>query len=99
GEHAEAVRLHRQTLDDRIRVLGPEHPDTLTSRHNLASALARMGEQEEAVRLLRQTLADRVRVLGPEHPHTVRTRDDLETASAARRAGQRRQTWLRPSRR
>lgn len=23
GEHAEAVRLHRQTLDDRIRVLAP----------------------------------------------------------------------------
>ncbi|QEV43740.1 ATP-binding protein [Streptomyces vinaceus] len=99
GEHAEAVRLHRQTLDDRIRVLGSNHPDTLTSRHNLASALARTGEQEEAVRLLRQTLADRVRVLGPEHPHTLRTRDDLETASAARRATQRRQTWLRPSRR
>ncbi|MDX3631401.1 tetratricopeptide repeat protein, partial [Streptomyces europaeiscabiei] len=79
--------------------LRPEHPDTLLSRHNLAGALARMGEQEEAVRLLRQTLADRVRVLGPEHPHTVRTRDDLETASAARRAAQRRQTWLRPSRR
>ncbi|MFF7771738.1 tetratricopeptide repeat protein [Streptomyces massasporeus] len=99
GEHAEAVRLHRQTVEDRIRVLGINHPDTLTSRHNLASALARMGEQEEAVRLLRQTLADRDRVLGPEHPHTARTRDDLEIASAAWRAAQRRQAWLRPSRR
>nr|WP_276313728.1 FxSxx-COOH system tetratricopeptide repeat protein [Streptomyces populi] len=99
GEHAQAVRLHRQTLDDRIRVLGTKHPDTLTSRHNLAVALAGTGEQEEAVRLLRQTLADRARVLGPEHPHTVRTRDDLETVSAAWRAAQRRQTWLRPSRR
>ncbi|MFJ1730800.1 tetratricopeptide repeat protein, partial [Streptomyces sp. NPDC088254] len=86
-------------VDDRIRVLGLKHPDTLTSRHNLASALARMGEQEEAVRLLRQTLADRVRVLGAEHPHTVRTLDDLETASAAWRAARRRQTWLRPPRR
>ncbi|MGA5207865.1 tetratricopeptide repeat protein [Streptomyces variegatus] len=40
GEHAEAVRLLRQTLDDRTRVLGPEHPHTLASRHDLDEALA-----------------------------------------------------------
>ncbi|MEU9875435.1 tetratricopeptide repeat protein [Streptomyces phaeochromogenes] len=99
GQHAEAVSLLRQTLADRVRVLGVVHPHTLASRDSLGPALDGMGEHAEAVRLHRQTLDDRIRVLGPEHPHTVRTRDDLETASAARRAAQRRQTWLRPSRR
>lgn len=75
------------------------HPHTLASRDSLGLALDGMGEHVEAVRLHRQTLDDRIRVLGPEHPHTVRTRDELETASAAWRAAQRRQAWLRPSRR
>jgi hypothetical protein len=34
----EAITLYEQTLADRARELGPDHPDTLTSRTNLASA-------------------------------------------------------------
>jgi len=33
------------------RVLGPEHPDTLTSRNNLASGYRDLGRYEEAVAL------------------------------------------------
>ena len=40
GRAAEAIPLHEQTLADRERVLGPDHPDTLTSRDNLAVARA-----------------------------------------------------------
>jgi hypothetical protein len=36
----EAEAEHRTDLDTRIRVLGPEHPATLTSRNNLASVMA-----------------------------------------------------------
>lgn len=72
--------MHRSTLDDRVRILCPERPDTLASRHNLALALTRAGEQAEAMDLLRRTLDDRVRVLGDEHPHTLNTRNALETA-------------------
>ncbi|WP_370444066.1 tetratricopeptide repeat protein, partial [Streptomyces sp. Root264] len=74
------MRLHRQTLEDRIRVLGPEHHLTLLSRHNLASALTRAGEQTEAVQLLRQALNDHARILGDEHPHTLASRDSLGLA-------------------
>ncbi|MDI6521822.1 tetratricopeptide repeat protein, partial [Streptomyces coelicoflavus] len=31
----EAADLHQQTLTDRERVLGPDHPDTRTSRNSL----------------------------------------------------------------
>jgi Tetratricopeptide repeat len=42
GRHAEAADLHRETLDARVRVLGPDNPDTLDSRNNLGLALARV---------------------------------------------------------
>jgi hypothetical protein len=97
GEHAQAVRMHRQTLEDRTRILSPEHPDTLASRHNLALALTSAGEQAEAIDLLRRTLDDRVRILGDEHTHTLSTRNALETALAmsTQRPQSRWWHWLR----
>jgi hypothetical protein len=38
GRTAEAIALHERTLADFERVLGADHPDTLTSRSNLAEA-------------------------------------------------------------
>jgi hypothetical protein len=37
---AEAIPLFERTLADCERVLGPDHPDTLQSRDNLAAARA-----------------------------------------------------------
>ncbi|CAG8882505.1 unnamed protein product, partial [Penicillium egyptiacum] len=37
GKYEEAEAIHRRTLQDREKVLGPEHPDTLTSVSNLGS--------------------------------------------------------------
>ena len=49
---------------------GPEHPDTLTSRNNLAAAYVDAGRAAEAIPLLEHTLAARERVLGFDHPRT-----------------------------
>jgi hypothetical protein len=43
GRAAEALPLFEQTLPDRERVLGPDHPDTLGSRNNLATAYHQAG--------------------------------------------------------
>ncbi|MEV7646147.1 tetratricopeptide repeat protein, partial [Streptomyces rubiginosohelvolus] len=40
----QAADLHQQVLTDRQRILGPNHPATLTSRNNLANAQARLAE-------------------------------------------------------
>ncbi|TFV31540.1 tetratricopeptide repeat protein [Streptomyces sp. T1317-0309] len=40
GEYEQAVELHRQTLEDRTRILGPQHPDTLRSRSDLELTFA-----------------------------------------------------------
>ena len=76
----EAIRLHERTLADRERVLGADHPDTLTSRNNLAVAYEAAGWLEEAIRLHERTLADRERVLGADHPDTLTSRNNLERA-------------------
>jgi len=65
-------------LEERRRVLGDDHPDTLTSRDTLAMLTARSGRRAEARDLYRQVLADRSRVLGPDHPDTRVTRAELD---------------------
>ncbi|MER7679447.1 tetratricopeptide repeat protein, partial [Streptomyces sp. NPDC096934] len=41
GDLGRAIPLFEQTLTDRVRVLGEDHPNTLTSRNNLAYARQR----------------------------------------------------------
>lgn len=97
GGHArprgEAIDLHSRTLADFERVLGPDHPETLLSRNNLATAYEAVGRLDEAIGLFTRTLADRERVLGPDHPDTLVSRNNL--AAATRRWG----GWTRPKNR
>ncbi|MFI9846752.1 tetratricopeptide repeat protein, partial [Nonomuraea sp. NPDC051941] len=78
-----AIPLYELTLADRERVLGPDHPDTLASRHNLAHAYEAAGDLGRAAPLLEATLADSERVLGPDHPHTLASRHNLAHAYEA----------------
>ena len=75
--------MHEQTLAAYERVLGPDHPDTLDSRNNLATAYQDAGRLDEAISLHEQTLADRERVLGPDHPDTLHSRHSLAVAYRA----------------
>lgn len=58
-------------------MLGPDHPETLATRHYLAHLQARAGDTAGAAAALEELLPDRVRVLGPDHPHTLTTRNYL----------------------
>ncbi|WP_190012490.1 tetratricopeptide repeat protein, partial [Streptomyces griseomycini] len=68
-----------------LRVLGEDHPSTLTSRNNLAYAYHAAGDLERAIPLFERTVDDAVRVLGEDHPSTLSSRNNL--ASAYRAAG------------
>ena len=61
-------------------MLGPDHPQTLTSRNNLAYAYQDAGDLGRAIPLYEQTLADCVRVLGADHPQTKIVRGNLAAA-------------------
>ncbi|MEO5376095.1 MAG: tetratricopeptide repeat protein, partial [Alphaproteobacteria bacterium] len=71
GDLAGARALQEQALAVRRRVLGVEHPDTLTSMSNLAETLRSQGDLAGARALEEQVLAVRRRVLGEEHPVTL----------------------------
>ena len=60
--------------------LGPDHPDTLASRNNLAVAYEDAGRLDEAITLYQQNLTDCTRVLGPLHPDTLTSRNNLANA-------------------
>ena len=57
--------------------LGPDHPDTLTARNNLAGAYRAAGRLDEAITLYEQVFSGRSRVLGPDHRSTLTSRDHL----------------------
>ena len=61
---------------------GPDHPDTLTARHNIARALADQGRPADAEAAFRQVLDARLRVLGPDHPRTLSTRHGIAAVLA-----------------
>ena len=58
-------------VETRKRVLGGEHPSTLTSMANLASTYWNQGRWNEAEELQMQELETCKRVLGSEHPSTL----------------------------
>ena len=63
--------------------LGPDHPDTLTSQNNLASAYQDAGRVAEAIQLYELNLAERERLLGVDHPGTLTSRGNLAAAYLA----------------
>ena len=57
--------------------LGPDHPDTLASRNNLAGTYRDAGRLDKVIALYEQILEDSIRVLGSDHPGTLTSRFDL----------------------
>lgn len=65
--------------------LGPDHPDTATSLHNLATILAAQGDLAAARPLFERALLVREARLGADHPDTARSRPNLAAVEAALR--------------
>ena len=75
------------TLEDAVTMLtdalGPDHPDTLLARSNLAHAHQQAGHLSTALDMLEDVLADLTRLLGPDDPVTLATRGNLALAHDA----------------
>ena len=61
------------------RLQGPDHPDTVTARGNLAAAYHSAGRIVDAIPLYERTVADCERVRGPYHEDTLISRCNLAT--------------------
>jgi len=66
-------RLHTTAA----RLLGADHLDTLTTRHNLALWRGEAGDPASAVTAYEELLTDQLRILGADHPSTLTTRNNL----------------------
>ena len=77
GDYHRALPHARQEYPLRAGRQGPDHPDTLTTRSNIASWTGQCGDAREALRLFRELLPDRQRVLGADHPDTLTARGNI----------------------
>lgn len=73
-KYAEAEQLFQQSAQQREKVLGAEHEDTLWSKHWIARTLNRQQKYAEAEQLFRQSAQQREKVLGAEHKNTLESK-------------------------
>jgi tetratricopeptide (TPR) repeat protein len=85
GRYNEAEKQFVEAYKTDKKVLGQEHPDTLTSMGNLASTYWNQGRWKEAEDLEVLAMETRERVLGQEHPDTLTSMGNL--ASTYRNQG------------
>ena len=72
--------MYEQNIVDRTRILGAEHPKTLTSKNNAAAVRSEVGNVEEAIPAFEEVLEVAERVLGKAHPITVTCTTNLVAA-------------------
>jgi tetratricopeptide (TPR) repeat protein/tRNA A-37 threonylcarbamoyl transferase component Bud32 len=77
GLSDKAVGLLTKARDAREAAMGPDHPDTLASRNNLANAYKGAGRTSEAIAVHEAVLKLREARLGPDHPDTLSSRNNL----------------------
>ncbi|KJZ69219.1 hypothetical protein HIM_11398 [Hirsutella minnesotensis 3608] len=71
GKWDEAEKHWVDAVDIRKRVLGEEHPDTLSSMAWLASTYSSQGRWKEAEEVQLRAMETSKRLLGEEHPNTL----------------------------
>ena len=77
GHWGEAEKMLVQVMETFKRMLGAEHPDTLTSMANLASTYRNQGRWKEAEDLDVQVMETFKRMLGEEQPSTLTSMSNL----------------------
>jgi serine/threonine protein kinase/tetratricopeptide (TPR) repeat protein len=78
GDRAVSLLTRARAVSE--SALGPDHPHTLATRHNLANAYSIVGRTHEAIALHEATLKLREAKLGPDHLDTLNSRNDLANA-------------------
>jgi tetratricopeptide (TPR) repeat protein len=73
GHPVQAVAAYESILAMGRPLLGDDHADVLSAKHDLYRVMTALGRQSEAEQGFRVVLDDRVRVLGPDHPDTLTT--------------------------
>jgi tetratricopeptide (TPR) repeat protein len=78
-----AIVIGEPLTADLDRLLGPDDPDTIRARNDLARAYRETGRVADAVPLVEQVLAARERLFGADDPRTLASRNNLASAYRA----------------
>ncbi|KAF8533194.1 hypothetical protein BDD12DRAFT_947879 [Trichophaea hybrida] len=73
GDYSSALKWYQRALDGREKILGRDHPDTLTTVNNMALVFDKQGEYIKALEWYQRVLDGREKILGRDHPHTLTT--------------------------
>lgn len=73
----EGYRLRQAVLDDRVRVQGVNHPDTIIARCNLNEMWAHLGNVTEALDRYDELRPQVEAAQGPDHPDAFRLRGNI----------------------
>ena len=84
GQYQTAKPLQEAALSTRRRVLGDDHPDTLSSINDMGELLMSQAKFEEAETLIAEALEKRRRTLGDDHPDTLQSMSHFGTVLQAR---------------
>ena len=79
----EPISLFEASVAAYLEQLGPDAPETLTARHNLAESYVFAGRYGDAIPMHKDTLQRSRKTLGPEHYDTLGTLKDLGNAYIA----------------
>lgn len=77
GDHKKALEINEKVYELRCKVLGEEHPNTLTSLEILAGIYDDLGNYEMALRHAKKLYTTRRRVFGDEYPDTLTSLNNL----------------------
>ena len=77
GQVTAAIDHFQHLTEAALTRLGPDHPDTLTTRNDLAHWRGEAGDATGAATAFAELLEHTTRVLGPDHPHTLATQGNL----------------------
>ncbi len=78
-----AIAIGEPLIADLDRLLGPDDPDTVRARNDLARAYRETGRVADAVPLVEQVLTARERLFGADDPRTLASRNNLASAYRA----------------
>ncbi|MBR8740146.1 FxSxx-COOH system tetratricopeptide repeat protein [Nocardiopsis sp. MG754419] len=83
GEHLQAWRLNRTTLELQTEVLGARHPFTLLTRRGMSADLRAQGLFRKALECDQDIHADYLTERGPEYVHTLLAQHNLALSLSA----------------
>ena len=77
GKYPEALRMHEDVLEFRLKTFGPEHLDVAKTQNNIAIIFRQQGKYPEALEMYQKSLATKEKVLSPENLDVAATYGNL----------------------